>query len=668
MSQHDKRTKEIRIAVQHAHEMLMHNAFEPALEQGQEILKVFPSEPNALFIIGCALRGLGRLDEAKTSLQALVEQTQKFSLAYQELAFTLHELKQTKPAIVALQKAVALDEKLPQSWLLLSKLLPVAGDSNGAAEAHKKYLRLSTKSPQLDLALEAFMAGKLPLCESICRAHLKTQPKDVNAIRLLAEVAIKLGIFTDAEHLLERCLALAPDYHLARLNYAHVLNKREKSQRALEQINLLEQAQPGAAPQRIEKAAILVRLGQFSAAIELYDDLITQFPEQAGLYTSRGHALKTIGRYGAAVASYRQAISSLPGYGEAYWSLANLKTYAFEYSEIQAMKHQLADSALASADRINLCFALGKALEDREEFAQAFRFYKQGNDLKLKTERYDANETSALVDRTIGVCEQGLFAQKNNRGCNKADVIFIVGLPRSGSTLLEQILASHSMVDGTKELPEIIAMVRKLGARSKREQRSKYPEIIADLTGEHCKALGEEYLRKTQLHRGTASFFIDKMPNNFAHIGLIKRILPQAKIIDARRDPMSTCFSCFKQLFSAGQAFSYSLEDIGRYYLDYIRLMEHWHKVMPGEVLTVNYEAVVNDFERQVRQILAYCGLPFEQSCLEFYNNKRAVNTASSEQVRLPIYQSSLNVWSNFDDELAPLKNVLKPLLNNNYN
>ncbi|WDE02097.1 tetratricopeptide repeat-containing sulfotransferase family protein [Thalassomonas actiniarum] len=668
MSQHEKRTKEILIAVQHAHEMLMHNAFEPALQQGQEILKVFPAEPNALFIMGCALRGLGRLDEAKTTLQTLVRQTQKFSLAYQELAFTLHELKQTKPAIAALQKAVAFNEKLPQSWQLLSKLLLLAGDSHSAAQAHHKYLRFSTKYPQLGLALQAFIEGKLPLCERICRAHLKTQPTDVNAMRLLAEVAIKLGIFADAEHLLERCLALAPDYHLARLNYAHVLNKREKSQQALEQINLLEQAQSGTAPQRIEKAAILVRLGQFSAAIDLYDELIVQFPEQAGLYTSRGHALKTIGKYDAAVASYRQAIASLPDCGEAYWSLANLKTYTFEQAEIQAMQHELSNTALASADLINMCFALGKAFEDREEFAQSFNFYKQGNDLKQKSEHYDACETSALVDRTIGVCDQALFEQKNSQGCNKSDVIFIVGLPRSGSTLLEQILASHSMVDGTKELPDIIAMVRKLGGRSKREQRSKYPEIIADLSGQQRKALGEEYLSKTQVHRGSASFFIDKMPNNFAHIGLIKLILPQAKIIDARRDPMSTCFSCFKQLFSSGQAFSYGLENIGRYYLDYIRLMEYWHKVMPGEVLTVNYEDVVNDFERQVRQILAYCDLPFEQSCLEFYNNKRAVNTASSEQVRQPIYQTSLNAWANFDDELTTLKKVLNPLLNNKFN
>jgi len=328
------------------------------------------------------------------------------------------------------------------------------------------------------------------------------------------------------------------------------------------------------------------------------------------------------------------------------------------------MKQALLNNALSSAERIHLCFALGKALEDQKAFSQSFGFYKQGNDLKQKIEFYDVDETSALVDRTIGVCDQALFAQKKLGVKHKTCVIFIVGLPRSGSTLLEQILASHSMVEGTKELPEITAMVRKLGDRSKREQRSKYPEIITQLSRQQCKALGEEYLTKTRVYRGNASFFIDKMPNNFAHIGLIKLILPQAKIIDARREPMSACFSCYKQLFSSGQAFSYGLEHTGRYYLDYIRLMEHWHKVMPGELLTVHYEDVVYDFEQQVRQILAYCELPFEQGCLEFYNNKRAVNTASSEQVRQPIYQSSLNAWANFDDELTPLKKALKPLLN----
>jgi tetratricopeptide (TPR) repeat protein len=657
-------TTDIRVAVQHAHEMLQHNAFEPALQQGQEILNSFPSEPNAFFIIGCALRGLGRLEEAKKTLQQLVLQTKGFALAHQELAFTLHNLKQTRPAISSLQNAVSCEDKLPLSWKLLSELLLSVGDNDGSERAYNKHLKHSTAHPQLGEALKAFIDGKLAISEGLCRDHLKKHPDDVNALRLLAEVAIKMGIFVDAEQLLIRCLKLAPDYQLARLNYAHVLNKREKSLQALEQINILEKEQPNVAPQQIIKAAILARLGQFKDTIVLYDELIAKLPDQANLYTSRGHALKTIGEQSSAISSYRQAILCLPSYGEAYWSLANLKTFSFEPTEIRQMKHEVLNKKLSTLDQVNICFALGKALEDNKEFSESFRYYQQGNDIKQQMERYDSNETTELISRTISVCNRPLFEQRSGQGCNKADPIFIVGLPRSGSTLLEQILASHSMVDGTKELPDIIAMVRKLSERTKRDDISKYPEIIANLTQQQLKELGEEYISNTQVHRGKSPFFIDKMPNNFAHIGLIKLMLPQAKIIDARRHPMAACFSGFKQLFTTGQPFSYGLENIGKYYIDYIRLMDHWHNVLPEQVLTVNYEEVVNDFENQVRQILSFCGLEFEQSCLEFYNNQRPVNTASSEQVRQPIYQSGLNAWSAFEQHLTPLKVVLKPLLN----
>lgn len=657
-----QKTGNISIALQHAHEMLIHKAFEPALEQGQEILKLYPNEPNALFIVGSALREVGQLDKATNILQKLVKQTSGFAIAHQELAFALAEQKKIRPAISSLTNAINIESNLPLSWKLLSELFQSIGDSKQAEHAYNNYLRFSAKHPKFGDALQAFIENKLAVSENLCREHLKQHPTDVNAIRLLAEIAIKLGIFEDAEHLLIRCLELAPDYQLARLNYAHVLNKREKSQQALAEIDKLEQ-QKNVPPQQILKAAILVRLGKFKEAINLYDHLITTLPEQAGLYTSRGHALKTIGEQGAAIASYRQAITCLPCYGEAYWSLANLKIFRFEQVEIEQMQKILLDEKLSLVDRVNICFALGKALEDTGEFAHSFSFYQQGNTLKEKIERYDANETSHLIARTISVCTPHLFSQEINTGCSKPDPIFIVGLPRSGSTLLEQILASHSMVDGTKELPDITAMVRRLSERKKRSDISKYPEVIARISSEQLKSLGEEYINKTLVHRGSAPYFIDKMPNNFAHIGLIKRILPNAKIIDARRHPMSACFSGYKQLFSSGQAFSYGLENIGRYYVDYIKLMNHWHQILPGQILTVHYEEVVNDFESQVRDILDFCGLPFEHNCLEYYKNSRAVNTASSEQVRQPIYQSGLNSWSNFEAHLMPLKTILKPVI-----
>ncbi|MFT6329579.1 MAG: putative Zn-dependent protease [Bermanella sp.] len=656
-------TRDIRVAVQHAQEMLQHNAFSAAEQQGREILKSFPNEPNALFILGVALKGLGRFSEAKEILHVLVKQTPDFALAHQELGITLHALKQTKPAIAALNCAVKVDVKLTHSWRLLSELLLLIGESKASEKAYNSYLRFSAKHPLLGEALQAFIDGKFALSERHCRDYLKQSPDDVSGLRLLAEIAIKLGVFEDAEQLLVHCLSLAPDYHLARLNYAHVLNKQEKSQQALLEIETLEKHQPNVPPQQILKAAILVRLGQFEEAIVLYDSLIKALPEQANLYTSRGHALKTIGEQDAAIASYRHAIACEPSYGEAYWSLANLKTFGFEQSEIQQMKKQMETKNLPSLDRINICFALGKALEDSKEFEQSFHYYKLGNQFKQSIERYDADETTELIERTITTCQLPIFENNFEHGCSKADPIFIVGLPRSGSTLLEQILASHSMVDGTKELPDIIAIVRKLSDRKKRNEISKYPEIIAKLSAQQRLALGNEYISKTQIHRGDAPFFIDKMPNNFAHIGLIKLILPNAKIIDARRQPMSACFSGFKQLFSTGQAFSYDLENIARYYKDYLHLMEHWHKVLPNQVLTVSYEDVVNDFENQVKQVLDFCGLPFEQNCLEFYNNSRAVNTASSEQVRQPINTKGLDAWKPFEEFLSPLQSKLSSIL-----
>ena len=538
-------------------------------------------------------------------------------MAHQELAFTLAEQKQIKPAIAALTSAVNIESNLPLSWKLLSELLQSLGENKQAEKAYNNYLRFSAKYPKFGNALQAFIENKLAVSEGFCREHLKQHPTDVNAIRLLAEIAIKLGIFEDAEHLLVRCLELAPDYQLARLNYAHVLNKREKSQQALAEIEKLEQKE-NVPPQQILKAAILVRLGKFDVALELYNKLIKILPEHAGLFTSRGHVLKTIGKQEAAISSYRQAIECSPSHGEAYWSLANLKTFRFEQMDIEQMQQVLLSKHLSPLERVNICFALGKAFEDKGDFRQSFSCYQQGNALKQKIERYDADETTHLIDRTIATCIPEMFSNINNEGCKKPDPIFIVGLPRSGSTLLEQILASHSMVDGTKELPNITAMVRRLSERKKRDDVSKYPEVIATLSPEQLECLGQEYINNTQIHRSDAPYFIDKMPNNFAHIGLIKRILPNAKIIDARRNPMSACFSGYKQLFSSGQAFSYGLENIGRYYLDYIKLMDHWQKVLPGQIHTVCYEDVVKDFETQVRSLLDFVIYLLRKTVLNF--------------------------------------------------
>jgi tetratricopeptide (TPR) repeat protein len=400
-------------------------------------------------------------------------------------------------------------------------------------------------------------------------------------------------------------------------------------------------------------------VGNFDTALAIYDALHAARPDNHQVSLTRGHALKTLGRQGEAVAAYRQACASKPDFGDAYWSLANLKTYRFDEDEIAAMRTVQADRATSRVDRYHLCFALGKALEDRGEFADAFGYYDTGNRLKRDELRYDPARIDAEMRSQMAACTPALFARNTGSGAKAPDPIFIVGLPRAGSTLLEQILASHSAVEGTSELPNILALAHRLDGRRRVDEEARYPGNLGELSVDELTVFGEAYLRDTAIYRTGKPFFIDKMPNNFRHIGLIHLILPNAKIIDARRDPMGCCFSNFKQLFAEGQDFSYGLSEIGRYYKGYIDLMQHWDEVLPGKVLRVQYEDVVSDLETQVRRLLDFCGLPFEPACVNFHETDRAVRTASSEQVRQPIFRGGLDQWENFDAFLAPLRAAL---------
>ncbi|MEJ6670951.1 MAG: sulfotransferase, partial [Pseudomonadales bacterium] len=399
-----------------------------------------------------------------------------------------------------------------------------------------------------------------------------------------------------------------------------------------------------------------VAIGRFDEAIEIYDRVIPQVTDPAMVHLLKAHALKTIDQSEQAITAYRAAYENKPGFGDAFWSLANLKTYRFTDLEVEAMLTSVAEPNLSPVDHVHLNFALGKHFEDGKDFEQAFAFYQQGNNLKQRQIGYDGELLSQRLNLQTTVCDDVLFKQRKNSGCQAPDPIFIVGLPRSGSTLLEQILASHPQVDGTQELPNIAAFAFELDGRRRLQDAPQYPACLTSIPDSELAAMGQKYLDDTQIHRGQAPFFIDKMPNNFRHIGLIQLILPNAKIIDARRHPMACCFSGFKQLFASGQEFSYSLEDIGRYYQDYISLMNHWHQVLPGKILTVHHEAVVFDLEAQVRQLLAFCGLAFDPACLNFHQTERSVRTPSSEQVRQPIYQSGLEAWMGFEPWLAPLK------------
>ena len=652
----DTDTGGYQAAFEQVQRLLNAGDFEQALEQVDLILQVHPRDVKSAYARAVILRRLGQHDASVALLERLVQGTQGVPAVYEEYGQALHAVGRIDDAIGALRAAVALNPKSASSWRLLGESLHSEGEAEEAEAAIRQAMAVTHAHPGIVKALELVQQEQLGMAEGICRDYLQRNPRDVSVIRLLAEIGIKLGIKGDPELLLEDCLRMAPDFHLARNTYASALGQAQKYEQALAEIAHLEKVDPQNLSHSILAASIEVMVGDYEAAIERYGFLSERFPRHAQLHNSFGHALKTVGRQQDAIAAYRRAISVNESMGETYWNLANLKTFRFETDEVERMRALIGQDAISDRDRVHLCFALGKALEDRAEYAESFQYYALGNDRKVAQEGYRADETTAETNALIDYCTPALFEAKSGFGDPSPDPIFIIGLPRSGSTLLEQILASHSMVDGTSELREMVAIARRLGGKRNRADASLYPGILSELTAAQCLELGQEYLLRTQVQRGDAPFFIDKMPNNFQHIGLIQMILPNAKIIDARRHPMATCFSGFKQLFAAGQTFTYGQENIARYFSDYARLMTHWDAVLPGRVLTVKYESVIDNVEAEVRRILDYCGLPFEAGCLAFHETQRAVRTASSEQVRQPIYTDAVEQWQHYAPFLAPME------------
>ncbi|MGB1740712.1 MAG: tetratricopeptide repeat-containing sulfotransferase family protein [Pseudomonadales bacterium] len=647
-------------AFDQAQKLLNGRAFDLALEQVDAILAVHPRDAKSTYLRAVILRQLGRHSEAVTLLEALVKGTQSVPVIYQELGYALHAAGRVDDAISALRTAVKLDPKLSGSWRLLGESLHSEGEAEEAAHAIRQALATTHAHPAVIKAIDLVQQERFGMAEGICRDYLKRNPTDVAVIRLLAEIGVRLGIKGDPEILLEDCLLLAPDFHLARNTYASALSEAQKYEQALSEIQYLERVDPQNFSHSILAASIEVMVGDYEAAIERYRVLTARFPLHAQLHNSHGHALKTVGRQTEAIASYRRAIEAKPDLGETYWNLANLKTFRFEDEEVAQMEQIIASDQTTNSDYFHLCFALGKALEDRMAFDASFKYYALGNNRKKEQEGYQASQTTEETNKLISSCTADKLRDAGAPGDPSPDPIFIVGLPRSGSTLLEQILASHSQVDGTSELREMIAIARRLGGKRNRDDVSLYPEILFDLTPKECRDLGAEYLERTHIQRQGAPYFIDKMPNNFQHVALIHRILPNAKIIDARRHPMATCFSGYKQLFAAGQAFTYGQTNIAQYYSDYARLMAHWDEVLPGKVLRVKYENVITSVDTEVRRILDYCGLPFEAGCLSFHETQRAVRTASSEQVRKPIYTDAVEQWRHFEAHLGPMRTNLE--------
>lgn len=506
--------------------------------------------------------------------------------------------------------------------------------------------------------------GKLAKAEAVLRPYVHQHPADVNGIRMLGEVGMALGALRDAENLLQRCVELAPDYHAARYAYANALYKRHRYDEALRQLDTLLAVEPTNPAWLTLKAANLVEINEHERAIPIFAEVLAHHPGHKQAYLSYGHALRAVGRIDQAVSAYEKCIALGSGQGEAYWSLANLKTYRFGTAQIEGMEALLGDESCPYRDYYHALFALGKAREDRREFKAAMAAYAKGNQVRGKAVPWDPDAFHRDTQELKAFFTAEYFESRAGQGCQAADPIFIVGLPRAGSTLIEQILASHSLVEGTAELADIIALARRLSGKRRREDPSRYPSALAEVCAEEIRNMGQGYIDSTAVQRVTGRpYFIDKMPNNFSHIGLIHLILPNARIIDARRHPLDCCFSGYKQLFASGQGFTYSQERIGRYYRDYVDIMDHWDRVLPGKVLRVQYEEMVADTENQVRRLLSHCGLPFEEACLAFYRNARTVRTASSEQVRQPIYTSAVGQWRPFREWLGPLCEALGPVL-----
>ena len=630
-----------------------------AARAATEILDEHPGHPAATLLLGTARRSSGDPQAAETFAE--LEAAQPGSALIQlELGRTLAAAGRGAQALAALTCAVEIEPNLAEAWQELAALHAARGNDAACDAAYAHFTRLVSVERPLAEAAAAFAADRLAAAESLLRRRLAEVPRDAAAMRMLAAVSFEREDYVEAERLLTECLKVAPGYSRARFDLARILHAQQKADPMLPLLERLLAFEPDNLHYRELQASAYALLGQNERAIGILLPLIDAFPQNEALRLAYGHALRTAGRTDGAIAAYREAAKIRAGCGEAWFCLANLKTFRFSESDIEDMRAQAAREDIDDNDRLQFEFALGKALEDARNFADSFAHYARGNALRRRAVQYDADRQTRLVERTRALYTPEFFAARAGAGCAAPDPIFIVGLPRSGSTLLEQILASHSQVEGTRELPDIPGFALELGALGTAGQTPVYPGSVARLAREELEQLGLRYLAQTRPNRlrGTPRF-VDKMPSNFCHVGLIHLILPNARIIDARRSPLACCFANFKQHFQAGVWFTYNLGDLGRYYRDYVQLMAHFDAVLPGRVHRAHYENLVADLEGEVRRLLDYCGLPFEEQCLRFHETRRVVQTASSEQVRRPLYAESVDQWRYYEPFLGELKEAL---------
>ncbi len=628
------------------------------------ILEQSPNHPAAGLLLASACRRLGDAAHAANLLQSLIQEHGRSPTVQLELGRAYAAAGLHSEAIAALQQAVALDGRFASAWRELAEERFLVGDTRGGDCAYAKYLQIAEPPRELNDAAQAIAERRIDLATAILQRRLRAMPEDVVALKLLANAARMADDFVAAEQYLMQSLQLAPGYAPARSDLANELSSQQRHDEALPHIERLLDTDPSNPNFVTLKAQSLRFFGRTAEAITLLEKAIVDNPQHAGLNLYYGHQLRDIGNQAGAIQAYRQALRIQPGMGEAYRSLADLKTMRFSQADIEAMEKQLELSAPTQSSRADIEFALGKALEDSGQFARSFDHYARGNALIRATIVHSPEVMRGGLRRSKTLYTPQFFAERSDWGSERTDPIFIVGIPRSGSTLLEQILASHSQVEGTRELPEVPAIARELMLRGNPYAEATYPQPVAALDRAQVQAYASRYLERTALHRGLGKpRFVDKMLINFDHIGLIHLMLPRAIIIDARRHPLGCCFSCFKQMFGRSQFFSYDQEELGRYYKDYGEMMEHIDTVLPGRVHRVHYEELVTAPERVIRRLLDHCGLPFEQQCLRFYENRRVVTTISSEQVRRPISAEAVDQWRHFEPWLGALKAELGELI-----
>ena len=612
-------------------------------------------------LLGTALVRMHKFADAERELRAALDSKPDIPKALRELSTALLGQGRGDEAIACLQRIVELEPNKSVSHFDLSNAFARIGKKEEAEAALQESFRLDPKRQMLFEAIRLQHDGRPKDAEMRLREILRDDPTNATATRALGSIALEEGRYRMATRLLQNAVKLAPDYFAAWVELSRALTEFEQLDEARDAIAQVIRLESGLAYPYVLLGNLESKAGDYEAAVTAFETALGKQADNGGALAGLGHALKTIGRQEQAIDRYRSCVQSYPAFGEAWWSLANLKTFRFSDDEVAVMEQHVDQERLNDETRVNINFALGKAYEDRGDYDKAFHRYDSGNKLRRAHESYDPVQNEALHDQIIEAITPQFIEENAAHAEQRNDPIFIVGLPRSGSTLIEQILASHSQVDGTHELPDLPRVIRTINQWQ--IHGKGYPVAVPLLEPVHIKELGEQYLNATDRYRKGAPRFTDKMPNNFSMVGLLALILPNAKIINARRHPLDSCMGSYKQLFYRGQSFTYDLVELGEYYLEYQRIMDHWNKILPGRVLDVHYENMVVNQEEETRRLIEFCELPWEDACLRFYETERAVNTASSEQVRQPIYSKSINAWRRFENHLGPLVEVLEPLL-----